>query len=76
MTWVEVYLSCLLVGLVLSALSLLGGAFHFHLPGHWGHLHFGGRIHLGPRGGHAHGGRGSELSVANFSARWSFAINR
>jgi len=70
MTWTDFYLSCLIVGLSLSTLSLLMGAFHLRLPGHWGHVHFGGRAHFASRGGlgRVHGDRGGQLSVANFSS--------
>jgi membrane protein implicated in regulation of membrane protease activity len=76
MTWIDLYLSCLIVGLSLSMLSLLTGAFHVHLPGHWGHIHFGGHTHVGA---HTHVGSAgapgqpraagaSQLSFANFSS--------
>jgi membrane protein implicated in regulation of membrane protease activity len=48
MTWSEFYLICFLVGFGLSALSLLAGTAHLHLP----HLHLHHGIHLG----HGHGG--------------------
>ncbi len=50
MTWSTFYLICFLVGFGMSALSLLSGSAHLHLP----HLHFDHGIHLG----HGHGGQG------------------
>jgi membrane protein implicated in regulation of membrane protease activity len=47
MTWSDFFLICFLVGLALSAVSLLAGAFHLRLPGKLGHFHL-------PRIGHAH----------------------
>lgn len=48
MTWENFYLTCFLIGFALTAVSLLGGIFHFHLPGK---IH----IHVG-HGGHGHAG--------------------
>ena len=48
MTWSNFYLTCFLVGFGLSALALLAGSVHLHLP----HLHFHHGIHL-PHGPHA-----------------------
>jgi len=50
MTWSEFYLICFLVGFGLSALTLLAGSAHLHLP----HLHLHHGVHLGH--GHGHGG--------------------
>jgi len=62
MTWESFYLICFLVGLALSAVSLLGGMGHFgghvHLP-HVGHLHVPHAVHAGasdPAGASARGG--------------------
>jgi membrane protein implicated in regulation of membrane protease activity len=75
MTWVEFYLLCLIVGVTLSTLSLVMGALHIHLPGHWGGFHFGGHTHLSPGAHHQLGsGRGADLSVANFSAILLFLV--
>ena len=52
MTWSDFYLVCFLVGFSLSALALLAGSVHLHLP----HLHVHQGIHLGGRGGFARGG--------------------
>jgi membrane protein implicated in regulation of membrane protease activity len=51
MTWSDFYLLCFLVGFSLSALSLLAGVTHFHLPM---------KVHL-PFHGHHHGGGGGAL---------------
>ena len=50
MTWSTFYLVCFVVGFTLSALSLLSGLGHLHLPVKW-HLHFG---HGGGLGAGAH----------------------
>jgi membrane protein implicated in regulation of membrane protease activity len=53
MTWSDFYLVCFLVGFSLSALALLAGSVHLHLP----HVHMhGGGLHIGGRGGFARGG--------------------
>jgi membrane protein implicated in regulation of membrane protease activity len=70
------YLAALVIGLVLSFLSLVLGAFHLHLPRSFGHISFGGHAHAGQLlpSGHGHGGAtpkggsGSEISPANFSS--------
>lgn len=46
MTWSDFYLFCLVIGFGLSALALLAGSVHLHLP----HLHFHHGIHI-PHGG-------------------------
>ena len=48
MSWSDFYLVCFLIGFGLSALALLAGATHLHLP----HLHISHGIHV-PRGGSA-----------------------
>ena len=48
MTWSAFYLTCFLVGFGMSALSLLSGSVHLHIP----HLHFDHGIHLGHMHGH------------------------
>ena len=50
MTWSDFYFVCFAVGFVLSLLSFLAGALHFHLPG-LGHHHL--HFHL-PHGHHPH----------------------
>jgi hypothetical protein len=52
MTWTDFYLVCFFVGFALSALALLAGSVHLHLP----HLHLGSgpHIHL-PKGGGSNG---------------------
>ncbi len=62
MTWSDFYLVCFLVGFGLSALALLAGSVHLHLP----HLHFHHGIHL------PHGGRGSEAPWFNFGTIAAF----
>ena len=52
MTWSDFYLVCFLVGFSLSALALLAGSVHLHLP----HVHMhGGGLQIGGRGGFARG---------------------
>jgi membrane protein implicated in regulation of membrane protease activity len=72
MTWADFYLICFLVGLALSVLSILSGAFHLHLPG-GEHLHLPGfgHGHMGHMGhiGHGHGG---DISVVNFATVTAF----
>lgn len=46
MTWENFYLFCFYFGLLMSALSLFSGAFHFHLPAKW-HLPFHAQYHHG-----------------------------
>lgn len=45
MNWSDIYLVCFLVGFGLSAVALLAGSLHLHIP----HLHFHTGVHL-PRG--------------------------
>src|ERR1035437_6039591 len=59
MTWSAFYLICFLVGFGMSALSLLSGSVHLHMP----HLHFDHGIHLG----HAHGHGGGPNSASWFN---------
>lgn len=46
MTWSDFYLFCFTVGFLLSVLSFLAGAGHFHLPSRF-HVHFHGWHHHG-----------------------------
>ena len=67
MNLADVYLICFIVGFALSLVSLMGGVFHFHVPGlhhgHHGHLHF----------GHAHGDSGTaHVSPFNLSTITAF----
>ena len=63
MTWSDFYQLCFLVGLSLSALSLVAGATHFHLPF---------KMHL-PFHGHAGTGHGgAQLSWFNASTAMAF----
>jgi len=71
MTWSNFYLLCFLVGFGLSALALLAGSVHLHLP----HLHLNHGIHVP----HAPGGvgtrglsRGADLSWFNFGTIAAF----
>jgi hypothetical protein len=64
MNWSDFYLICFLIGFGLSALALLAGTVHLHLP----HLHFHHGIHI-PRGGS--GARG-ELPWFNFGTISAF----
>jgi hypothetical protein len=66
MSWTDFYLVCLIVGLALSALSLVMGSLHLHLPGHW-HFHFG-HTHAA----HGRGGGSHDFSVANVSSLMMF----
>ncbi len=75
MTWTDFYLAALIIGLALSVLSLVLGAFHIHLPRSFGHISLGGHAHAGlARLGHVHAGpaqkvsSGAEVSPANFSS--------
>jgi membrane protein implicated in regulation of membrane protease activity len=62
MTWSNFYLTCFLVGFGLSALALLAGSVHLHLP----HLHFHHGIHL------PHGPRAQSLPWFNFGTLAAF----
>jgi membrane protein implicated in regulation of membrane protease activity len=64
MNWSDFYLFCFLVGFGLSALALLAGSVHLHLP----HLHLNHGIHVP----HSHGGGGSQLSWFNFGTIAAF----
>jgi len=69
MTWSDFYLICFLVGFSLSALALLAGSVHLHLP----HVHMhGGGLHAGGHGGSARGGQPGGLSWFNFSTIAAF----
>ncbi|MDR3698831.1 MAG: hypothetical protein P4L56_04290 [Candidatus Sulfopaludibacter sp.] len=67
MTWSDFYLICFLVGFGLSALSLLAGSVHLHLP----HLHVHQGVHVSMRGGSGGGGR-VDLSWFNFGTIAAF----
>jgi membrane protein implicated in regulation of membrane protease activity len=60
MTWSDFYLLCFLVGFSLSALSLLAGVTHFHLPL---------KAHLPFHGHHAGGGGGALRAGAKGGAK-------
>jgi membrane protein implicated in regulation of membrane protease activity len=68
MSWADFYLTCFLVGFLLSALAFLAGTGHLHIPHlHIPHLHHG--LHI-PRG-HAGGGHG-DLPWFNFGTISAF----
>jgi len=67
MTWSDFYLVCFLVGFGLSALSLLAGSVHLHLP----HLHLHHGVHVSMHGGAGQGGR-VDLSWFNFGTIAAF----
>ena len=62
MSWSDFYLICFLIGFALSALALVAGSAHLHLP----HLHFHQGIHV------PHGGGGAGLSKFNFGTLAAF----
>ncbi|MCX6629677.1 MAG: hypothetical protein NTW28_18825 [Candidatus Solibacter sp.] len=64
MTWSSFYLICFLVGFGMSALSLLSGSIHLHMP----HLHFDHGLHLG----HAHAGGPDGASFFNLGTIAAF----
>lgn len=69
MTWSDFYLICFLVGFGLSALALIAGSVHLHLP----HLHLHHGLHFGHGHGPAHaGGRGTSLPWLNFGTIAAF----
>ena len=64
MNWTEFYLACFVVGFAFSALSLLAGSVHLHMP----HMHFHHGVHVS-----AHGGPGKPgLSWFNFGTIAAF----
>jgi len=63
MNWSEFYFVCFLVGFSLSALAVVAGGVHLHIP----HLHFHHGIHV-PRGG----GQGAQLPYFNFGTVSAF----
>jgi len=73
MTWTDFYLLCFLVGFSLSALAVLAGATHFHLPlkvhlpFHHGHV-----AHQGGGGGALRGGAKGGISWFNASTAMAF----
>lgn len=68
MTWSDFYLGCFLVGFGLSALALLAGSVHLHIP----HLHLQHGIHVPHPAQSSAGGRGVELSWFNFGTVAAF----
>ncbi len=80
MTWSDFYITCFLIGFILSLLSLLIGVFNIHIPGlhhvHFdhGHIHFehahGPDIHI--HTGHADANGSLAVSPFNFSTAMAF----
>jgi len=68
MTWADFYLICFFVGFGLSALAVLGGTMHLHIP----HLHVHSGIHIPHAARGVGGGRGSELPWFNFGTIAAF----
>jgi len=68
MTWSDFYLVCFLVGFSLSALALLAGSVHLHLP----HLHVHQGVHIGRGGFGRGGGQRGGLSWFNFGTIAAF----
>ena len=62
MNWSDFYLICFLIGFGLSALALLAGGTHLHLP----HLHFHHGIHV------PHGGSSANMPWFNFATMAAF----
>lgn len=76
MSWTDFYVAALVIGLVLSVLSLVLGGHHLHLGRGFGRVGFGGHAHL-PRlaaskqvhaGVGQRAGSGTDVSPANFSS--------
>jgi len=65
MTWIDFYLICFFIGFGLSALALLAGVVHLHIP----HVHLHHGIHI-PRVGAT--ARGSEVPWFNFGTIAAF----
>jgi hypothetical protein len=79
MNWESFYLICFVVGVVLSALSLLGGmgriGWHIHLPhGHMGHIPHAAHIPHSAPGAHAAGGRGTTSATVPWWNAFSIMI--
>jgi len=79
MNWESFYLICFVVGVVLSALSLLGGmgriGWHIHLPhGHVGHIPHAAHVPHGAAGTHAAGGRGTTSATVSWWNAFSIMI--
>jgi len=68
MTWSDFYLVCFLVGFGLSALALIAGSVHLHLP----HLHLHHGLHMGHAHVHTHAGHGTSLPWFNFGTIAAF----
>lgn len=72
MSWAELYLICFLVGLSLSAISMLSSSLHLHLP-HWLHGPHGRGLHVHRGGtGRAGAGRGRSVTPVSFATVTTF----
>jgi hypothetical protein len=69
MNWPAFYLTCFAVGLILSFVSFLSGALHFHLPFK---LHHMGHANAGGAHGHAAHGKGSRGGWFNAASLLAF----
>lgn len=65
MHWETLYLACFLVGLALSAISLLGGLGHIGGHVHVPHMHASHVLHVPHAGGVAHGAAGANSAGSN-----------
>ena len=77
MTWAIFYLVCFLIGVTLSVLSFVGGAFHLpHVHVHVPHAHVPHGVgHVAHAGGHAaasHGAQNAEMPFFNFATITAF----
>jgi len=63
MNWAEFYFVCFLVGFSFSALAVIAGSVHLHIP----HVHFHHGIHVPPGGG-----QGAQLPYFNFGTVSAF----
>ena len=70
MTWESFYLSCFLVGLLLSAFSLLGGMGHFGGHVHLPHMPHAGHVPHLPHGAHVVHGGGDASSTGGANVPW------
>ena len=71
MTWSDSYLFCFLVGFALSALSLIAGLGHFHLPFKW---HWPSHGHHGGAGGSLRGAGKGATHIGWFNASTAMAF--
>jgi membrane protein implicated in regulation of membrane protease activity len=70
MSWAIFYLICFLIGVTLSVVSFLGGAFHFpHVHVHLPHAHV---LHAGGHVAAGHGGQTADMPLFNFATITAF----